>query len=56
MSLTIDEAKQMVRTAEDTQRILAVDSEHMAHGIWEPARETGRRRPARKAALEPDKP
>ncbi len=39
MSLTIDEARQMVRTAEETQRILAVDSEHMAHGIWEPARE-----------------
>ena len=39
MSLTIDEARRMVRTAEETQRILAVDSEHMAHGIWEPARE-----------------
>ena len=38
MSLTIDEARRMVRTAENTQRILAVDSEHMAHGIWEPAR------------------
>ena len=39
MSLTIAEAKQMVATAEQTGRILAVDSEHMAHGIWEPARE-----------------
>ena len=38
MSRTIDEAKRMVRTAHETQRILAVDSEHMAHGIWEPAR------------------
>ena len=38
MSLTIDEAKRMVLTAHNTQRILAVDSEHMAHGIWEPAR------------------
>lgn len=38
MSLTIDEARRMVRTARETQRILAVDSEHMAHGIWEPAR------------------
>ena len=38
MSLTIAEAKEMVRTADSTKRILAVDSEHMAHGIWEPAR------------------
>ncbi|MBI1357537.1 MAG: hypothetical protein GC160_24620 [Acidobacteria bacterium] len=38
MCMTIDEAKQMVRVAEETGRILAVDSEHMAHGIWEPAR------------------
>ena len=38
MSLTIAEAKEMVRTAQSTNRILAVDSEHMAHGIWEPAR------------------
>ena len=38
MSLTIAEAAQMVVTAEQTKRILAVDSEHMAHGIWEPAR------------------
>ncbi len=38
MSLTIPEAKEMVRTSKQTERILAVDSEHMAHGIWEPAR------------------
>ena len=56
MSLTIDEARRMVRTAHETQRILAVDSEHMAHGIWEPARKLVERRSAGKAALEPDKP
>ena len=39
MSLTIAEAKRMVETAEQTGRILAVDSEHIAHGIWEPARQ-----------------
>lgn len=39
MSLTIAEAASMVRTARETERILAVDSEHMAHGIWEPARQ-----------------
>lgn len=38
MSLTIEEARQMVRVAEETGRILAVDSEHTAHGIWQPAR------------------
>ena len=38
MSLTIAEAKEMVRTAKETERILAIDSEHIAHGIWEPAR------------------
>lgn len=38
MSLTIDEAREMVRVSEETGRILAVDSEHTAHGIWEPAR------------------
>ena len=38
MCMTIAEAKQMVRVAEETGRILSVDSEHMAHGIWEPAR------------------
>lgn len=38
MSLTIGEARAMVLTAQETGRILAVDSEHMAHGIWEPAR------------------
>ncbi len=38
MCMTVAEAKQMVRVARETGRILAVDSEHMAHGIWEPAR------------------
>ncbi len=38
MCMTIDEAKAMVRVSGETQRILSVDSEHMAHGIWEPAR------------------
>jgi len=38
MSLTVPEAKSMVRVSEETKRILAIDSEHMAHGIWEPAR------------------
>ena len=38
MSMTVAEAKQMVAVAEETKRILAVDSEHMAHGIWEPGR------------------
>ena len=38
MSLTIGEAKEMVRVAKETERILAIDSEHIAHGIWEPAR------------------
>ena len=38
MCMTIDEAKRMVRVSEETKRILSVDSEHMAHGIWEPAR------------------
>ncbi len=39
MSLTIGEAQAMVRTAKETARILAVDSEHMAHGIWDPAQQ-----------------
>jgi predicted dehydrogenase len=38
MSLTIAEAQEMVRVAQQTGRILAVDSEHTAHGIWQPAR------------------
>ena len=38
MSLTIAEARDMLLVSKQTQRILAVDSEHMAHGIWEPAR------------------
>ncbi len=38
MCMTIAEAKEMVAVSKETKRILAVDSEHMAHGIWEPAR------------------
>ena len=38
MCMTVPEAKEMVRVSEETGRILSVDSEHMAHGIWEPAR------------------
>lgn len=38
MALTIEEAKEMVRVARETGRILAVDSEHTAHGIWQPSR------------------
>lgn len=38
MSLTIDEARRMVEVARETGRVLAVDSEHTAHGIWKPAR------------------
>ncbi len=38
MSLTVAQAREMVRVAKETNRILAVDSEHIAHGIWEPAR------------------
>lgn len=37
MCLTIEEAREMVRVAKETGRVLAVDSEHMAHGIWKPA-------------------
>ncbi len=38
MALTIEEAQSMVKVAEETGRVLAVDSEHTAHGIWKPAR------------------
>jgi predicted dehydrogenase len=38
MCMTIEEAQQMVEGLRETGRILSVDSEHMAHGIWEPAR------------------
>jgi predicted dehydrogenase len=38
MCLTIEEARQMVQVARETGRILSVDSEHMAHGIWKVAR------------------
>jgi len=37
MALTIGEARRMVEAAKETGRVLAVDSEHMAHGVWEPA-------------------
>ncbi len=37
MALTIEEAREMVRVAKETGRILAVDSEHMAHPLWKPA-------------------
>lgn len=40
MARTIEEAKEMVRVAKETGRVLAVDSEHMAHGIWKVARQT----------------
>lgn len=39
MALTIEEAKEMVRVSRETGHILAVDSEHMAHGMWKPARQ-----------------
>ena len=39
MALTIDEAREMARVARETKRILAIDSEHMAHGIWEPVKQ-----------------
>lgn len=39
MARTIEEAKEMVRVAKETGRVLAVDSEHMAHGIWKVARQ-----------------
>jgi predicted dehydrogenase len=39
MARTIEEAKEMVRVSKETGRILAVDSEHMAHGIWKVARQ-----------------
>lgn len=39
MALTIAEAKEMVRVADETGRVLSIDSEHMAHGIWEPAKQ-----------------
>ena len=38
MSLTVAEARRMVEVSKETGRILAVDSEHTAHGIWKPAR------------------
>lgn len=38
MSRTIEEAREMARVSRATGRILPVDSEHISHGIWEPAR------------------
>ena len=38
MAMDPTEAKEMVRVSAETDRILAVDSEHMAHGVGEPAR------------------
>ncbi len=38
MARTIEEARRMVEVAKETGRILAVDSEHTAHGIWKPAK------------------
>ncbi|MDZ7636887.1 MAG: Gfo/Idh/MocA family oxidoreductase [Bryobacterales bacterium] len=38
MALTIEEAREMVKVAKETGRILAVDSEHMANPLWQPAR------------------
>jgi predicted dehydrogenase len=38
MALTLEEAKEMVRVSKETGRVLAVDSEHMAHPLWKPAR------------------
>jgi predicted dehydrogenase len=39
MALNVEQAREMVRVAKETGRILAVDSEHMAHGMWKPARQ-----------------
>jgi predicted dehydrogenase len=39
MALTIEEAREMARVAAETKRVLAVDSEHTAHGIWNVARQ-----------------
>lgn len=39
MALSLEEAKEMVRVSKETGRVLAVDSEHMAHTLWKPARQ-----------------
>ncbi len=39
MALTLEEAKEMVRVSKETGRVLAVDSEHMAHTLWKPAKQ-----------------
>jgi predicted dehydrogenase len=36
--LTIEEAREMMKVSRGTRRILAVDSEQTAHGIWQPVR------------------
>ena len=46
----------MVRVARETGRVLAVDSEHMAHGIWKPAAALVERGSAGTASVEPDQP
>ena len=38
MCLTIEDAQRMVQVAKETGRVLSVDSEHTAHGIWNVAR------------------
>lgn len=42
MCLNPDEARKMVRTAEETGRVLGIDSEHTSHGIWLPAQKVVR--------------
>jgi predicted dehydrogenase len=39
MALTVEEAREMVKVSKETGRILAVDSEHMAHSLWKPAQQ-----------------
>jgi predicted dehydrogenase len=38
IAVSIEDARRMVAVAKETGRILAVDAEHTAHGIWSPAR------------------
>lgn len=38
IAVSIADARRMVAVAKETGRILAVDAEHTAHGIWTPAR------------------
>jgi len=37
MCMSVEEAKEMVKVSEETGQLLAIDSEHTAHGIWKPA-------------------